>query len=79
MNIIYKVKNFLKSLFWHAYSGFPKSDQNLINERYNICLSCEMFDTKNSQCLICGCNISNRKEFMNKVAWRDQSCPKNKW
>lgn len=79
MNILYRLKNFAKSLFFHAYWGFPKSEQSLIDHRYSVCLSCDMFDKKNSQCLVCGCNLSNKKIFLNKLAWKDQKCPKDKW
>jgi uncharacterized paraquat-inducible protein A len=74
-----RIATFLKSLFWHIYSGSPKSSQNEINHRFSICSSCEFFDHKNSQCLQCGCNINNRKIFLNKLAWGDQKCPINKW
>jgi uncharacterized paraquat-inducible protein A len=70
---------FLKSLWFHIWLGFPKSSQKEINERYNICLSCKDFDSKNSQCTICGCNINNKKIFLNKLAWADQECPIGKW
>ena len=79
MSLSIKIKNFIKSLIWHAYAGFPKSNQDLINYRFEICKSCEMFDTTNNQCLMCGCNISKKKIFMNKLAWKDQKCPSNKW
>lgn len=74
-----RILTFLKSLFWHVYWGFPKSTQEQINTRYSICLSCEWFDEQNSQCLQCGCNINNKKIFLNKLAWADQHCPMNKW
>ena len=79
MYLLTKIKTFIKSLIWHAYSGFPKSSQELIDNRYNICLTCDVFDKKNSQCLVCGCNINQKRIFMNKLAWADQKCPKNKW
>ena len=74
-----KIRTFFKSLFWHIWAGFPKSTHNQILERYNICMACDMLDTKNSQCLVCGCNVSTRKIFMNKLAWADQECPLQKW
>ncbi len=74
-----KVKTFLKSLLFHVYSGFPKSTTEEINYRYNICTVCDMFDRKNHQCLVCGCNINTKKIFMNKLAWADQKCPLGKW
>lgn len=76
---IAKLKTFLRSLWWHVWAGFPKSTQEQINYRLNICLSCDMYDRKNSQCMVCGCSLSNKKIFMNKLAWADQKCPIDKW
>lgn len=76
---MYRIITFLKSLAWHIYSGSPKSSQELINNRYNICLVCDSISQKNDQCLQCGCNINTKKIFMNKLAWADQKCPLNKW
>jgi hypothetical protein len=69
-----RILTFVKSLIFHIYSGLPKSTQE-----YGICLSCDSFDNQNSQCLECGCNINNKRIFMNKLAWADQECPLNKW
>lgn len=77
--IKHKIIIFLKSLLFHIYHRFPKSTQDEINYRYNICLNCDRYDTKNSECLECGCNINTKKIFMNKLAWADQQCPLNKW
>lgn len=77
--MIIKILTFIKSLFWHIYSGSPKSSQEVINTRYSICSDCEFLDKKNNQCLVCGCNINNRKIFLNKLAWADQKCPIDKW
>ncbi len=74
-----RIKTFLKSLFFHVYSGFPKANMQEIKNRYSICLSCEYFDPKESQCTICGCNLSQKKVFLNKLAWADQECPEGKW
>jgi hypothetical protein len=77
--IIQNILTFLKALFWHIYSGFPKSSQEEIDHRHGICVNCNFFDHKNSQCLQCGCNLSNKKEFLNKLAWADQACPIGLW
>lgn len=74
-----RLKTFLKSLFWHINRGLPKSSQQTINYRYSICSSCDKFDKINSQCLACGCNINNKRIFLNKLAWADQKCPLDKW
>lgn len=79
MLTLIRIKTFIKSLFWHIYSGSPKSSQDQIETRYNICLLCDKFDTKFSICNICGCNINKKKQFLNKLAWADQECPIGKW
>ena len=77
--LLLKITTFLKSLFFHVYSGFPKATKHEIEYRYAICLLCEDFNTKESQCNVCGCNLSRKKIFLNKLAWADQECPKKKW
>jgi hypothetical protein len=74
-----KILTFLKALWWHIWLGFPKASKEEILYRYSICQECDKFDVKNSQCLVCGCNINNRKIFLNKLAWADQECPLSKW
>lgn len=76
---ILRLKTFVKSLFFHILSGFPKTSKTEILGRYLICIDCSDFDKKNSQCNICGCNISTKSVFMNKLAWADQECPLGKW
>ncbi len=70
---------FLRSLFWHLSRGCPKSSRKLINARLALCLACDKYDSANKQCSECGCNISNKKIFLNKLAWLDQKCPLGKW
>ena len=72
-----KIINFIKALYFHIGAGLPKCSQQEINNRYKICTGCDMFHK--NQCLECGCNVNNKKIFMNKLAWVDQHCPINKW
>jgi uncharacterized paraquat-inducible protein A len=80
---IKRISRFFYSLFWHCIEGFPTCSKEEILERYNICTSCEHYSKKpkseDATCNICGCNLTNRKEFMNKLAWADQECPKGFW
>jgi hypothetical protein len=76
---ITRLQTFAKSLIWHISRGFPKSSKKQILQRYEICISCDKYDKKNTQCLACGCNISTKKTFLNKLAWADQQCPIGKW
>lgn len=75
----YKIITFIKSFFWHLQRGLPKSSQSTIDSRFTICSICDSYDRLNKQCLECGCNISNKRIFLNKLAWADQKCPLNKW
>lgn len=78
--IILKLQNFIKSLFFHVWLGFPKSTQEEISYRFEICTNnCDMYNKVDSTCMVCGCFINNKKIFLNKLAWADQECPLNKW
>lgn len=74
-----RILRFLKALWWHVNRGMPKSSLAEIQRRHQICVNCEYLDKKKSQCLMCGCNISTKKIFLNKLAWLDQKCPIDKW
>ena len=74
-----RLKTFIKSLFWHISRGLPKSSKETILKRYSLCMTCDSYDATNKQCSQCGCNISNKSIFLNKLAWADQKCPLNKW
>lgn len=74
-----RIITFLKALAFHASLGFPKSTKHQIETRYRTCLGCDQFDKVNSQCLVCGCNISKKSKFLNKLAWKEQKCPLEKW
>jgi len=78
--MILKIMTFLKSLLFHIYAGAPKSTQTEINYRFGICSGgCDMYNTNDSTCMLCGCNVNAKKIFMNKLAWADQECPQKKW
>ena len=48
-----------------------------INERLSICKTCEYYE--NDTCLQCGCAISRAAVHSNKLAFRNKSCPVDKW
>lgn len=77
--LIIKLQTFLKSLFFHIRSGLPKSTKEEIKYRYSVCESCDKFNRVKSECGVCGCAISMKSIFLNKLAWADQECPEGKW
>jgi uncharacterized paraquat-inducible protein A len=77
--LLLRIQTFLKSLLFHIWNGFPKTTQSEILDRYSVCIDCENFNSKKSQCDICGCSINKKSIFLNKLAWADQECPINKW
>ena len=48
-----------------------------IENRFRICNSCEFYN--NNTCEKCGCYLVRDQIYMNKLAWKDQSCPIGKW
>jgi hypothetical protein len=42
-------------------------------------MDCSDFNKERSECNICGCAISKKSKFLNKLAWADQECPAGKW
>ena len=74
-----RIKTFIKSLAFHVWLGLPKATQQEINDRYKICDNCEDFNRAKQECNICGCAISTKSKFLNKLAWADQECPVSKW
>jgi hypothetical protein len=79
VRLFLRVSVFFQALYWHISRGMPKSTQEQIDYRYNICSLCDKFDRNNQSCQECGCYISNKKRFLNKLAWSDQNCPLDKW
>lgn len=86
-SILLKIRNFFKALYQHIKTGMKKCSQKEVDKRYDICMSCDFFETIRfdqieavARCNYCGCSLSNNKKyFLNKLAWKDQKCPINKW
>lgn len=74
-----RIVNFGAALVKHVESGMEKRSDEEIKEIFKICESCPLY--KNGVCShsSCGCNISNKNRFLNKIAWKDQHCPISKW
>lgn len=44
--LILRLKTFVNSLWFHIWSGFPKSSLEQIRDRYQICIMCESYNIK---------------------------------
>lgn len=51
--------------------------QHQVTIRFEICKLCDKFTT--NVCSECGCLVSNTMHFTNKLFWKNNSCPLNKW
>lgn len=51
--------------------------QEEVERRFSICKACEFF--QNNSCIKCGCRIVRNREFKNKLLWKNEQCPLNKW
>lgn len=78
-NLMHRMANFGKALVGHALGGFQKASEEQIKERYSICESCSLYINNVCSHESCGCNISDTKKFLNKLAWAEQECPLGKW
>lgn len=45
--------------------------------RFDICKKCDKF--ADNVCLECGCLVSSAMHFTNKLYWKNNSCPLDKW
>jgi len=48
-----------------------------IQERMDICNKCQYY--KDEACMLCGCRIVREKNYQNKLANKNASCPEGKW
>lgn len=72
-----KIYNFIKALIRHLLDGFRKTSKKEKNRRLSICKVCEFYN--GTACTKCGCPITMKDNFANKVNWKSEKCPENKW
>jgi hypothetical protein len=83
-----RAANFAKAAARHVAAGMPKCSQAQIEARLAVCRGCHLYQvdaasegTTSGTCTheSCGCRLSRRAAFRNKLAWADQECPLGKW
>jgi hypothetical protein len=75
-NIIWKIKNFFKSIFQilnSIFTGKVFSTYLLKQKRMSVCKKCENFQKKTKTCKICTCFMPFKTKFL------AMKCPINKW
>ena len=82
-----EMKNMVKDHMYIKASEMPVSVEDNISDnlcskeeidyRLNICNNCEHY--QNDSCLLCGCTVIRDKNYNNKLAHKNKSCPINKW
>lgn len=68
---------FTRALARHAADGCRRRTKREIAKLAAICETCDKFDGR--VCTSCGCGCSAENLFLNKLAWRSEQCPENKW
>ena len=48
-----------------------------IQQRMDICNKCEYY--RDDACMLCGCRVVREKNYQNKLANKNASCPDNRW
>lgn len=69
--LVTQAVNFVTAVTEHIVAGLPETEPEVLQERRNICESCDRW--QNSRCTECGCYT------MVKTSWETQSCPLEKW
>ncbi len=72
-----KVTKFAVAAALHVMRGSPKRTDEEIEKLYEICRQCGRF-TKDA-CRLCGCRVTRKKVYLNKLAWADQHCDEGRW
>lgn len=67
------LKDRLKKTKEGIYKATEFASQDLAQERYEICKSCEYFNVVSKTCKKCGCFMVAKTKLLNT------SCPMNKW
>lgn len=66
-------KNFLKSAGAHVVNGMKHANDEVQQERIDICSDCPFISQDRGRCTKCGCILSV------KIKWESSSCPIGKW
>lgn len=72
---IHRLTNFSIALAKHVLHGLPAAPKEIIQQRFQICAECPLFNGNACTHEDCGCRVGDQEKFLNKLAWADQACP----
>lgn len=70
-----KVLNLAKAVTRHAIDGGKKVEEQIYQQRLEVCRRCDSCDLDRIVCreMNCGCYLRR------KARWRSENCPREKW
>lgn len=82
--------NFGKALGRHLIDVTAKTAQGKLSEAYRTpeeidaifteqCQPCPFFNGRICTHSKCGCNLGGQEKFLNKLKWRSETCPDERW
>ncbi len=75
--MVHRVKAFADALWLFVRDGCKRAPKHVIQERFEICKTCEKFTGK--ACSACGCCVAGDLKLINKLAFPREECPEGKW
>jgi len=82
---IQKLTNFSSAVIRDVTTGMQRCTDEEMDARLEICQGnpekdierCPFYNESDSSCLKCGCQLSRKRIYLNKIAWKSESCPDN--
>jgi|SRR6266849_345293 len=71
------IRTFIRALWRHVCDWCRSATKAEQNRRRLICDGCEFRDPVKERCKKCGCRVSGI--LLNKIRWRSEQCPINRW
>lgn len=71
--------NLATALFRWTAAGFPTRSADEIEERLAICQACPLFRDGVCTHQLCGCNVGDPEQLLNKLSLRTEKCPEGRW
>lgn len=81
INIGRKIVNFGNAMVAHEIAGRPIVNEEILKDRWEICKKCPAGLYQDGVCKhsTCGCPVTDKEVYRNKLSWADQKCPMGYW